>query len=109
VGLLPALTRDQIPSDLHALRDEGERALPTFRNLWATMTYSPIVFRHVWGQLLERLAQRVPGAGPRARDQARAGAVTAGLSTSDRGIVTSTSAPMTPSVAGTPTLSLTSP
>ena len=48
-------------------------------------------------------------AGPRAGDQACAGAVTAGRSTSDRGIVTRTSRPMTTSVVGTPTLSLITP
>jgi AhpD family alkylhydroperoxidase len=53
VGLLPPLTRDQVSSDLHALWDDCEATLPAFRNLWATMAHSPIVFRHVWGQLLE--------------------------------------------------------
>src|SRR5262245_3098506 len=53
MGLLAALTRDQIAPDLHALWDECERTVPAFRNLWATMASSPIVFRHVWGQLLE--------------------------------------------------------
>lgn len=59
MGLLPALTRDQISSDLHGHWDECERTLPAFRNLWATMANSPIVFRHVWGQLLE-LKRRSP-------------------------------------------------
>ena len=53
MGLLPPLTRDRIPTDLHALWDECERTLPAFRNLWATMAHSPALFRHVWGQLLE--------------------------------------------------------
>ncbi len=59
MGLLPALTRDQVSSDLHALWDDCERTLPAFRNLWASMANSPIVFRHVWGQLLE-LKRRSP-------------------------------------------------
>ena len=59
MGLLPALTRDQISPDLHVLWDDCERTLPAFRNLWATMAHSPIVFRHVWGQLLE-LKRRSP-------------------------------------------------
>ncbi len=59
MGLLPALTRDQIPPDLHALWDECDRRLPAFRNLWATMAHSPTIFRHVWGQLLE-LKRRSP-------------------------------------------------
>jgi AhpD family alkylhydroperoxidase len=57
MGLLPPLTRDQVPPDLHALWDECERTLPAFRNLWATMAHSPVIFRHVWGQLLELKAQ----------------------------------------------------
>ena len=50
--LLKPLTRDQIEPELAPLWDECERAYPDFRNLWATMAHSPIVFRHVWGQLL---------------------------------------------------------
>jgi AhpD family alkylhydroperoxidase len=59
MGLLPALTRDQVAPDLHALWDDCERTVPAFRNLWATMAHSPTVFRHVWGQLLE-LKRRSP-------------------------------------------------
>jgi AhpD family alkylhydroperoxidase len=50
--LLKPLTRDQIEPELTPLWDECERTYPDFRNLWATMAHSPIVFRHVWGQLL---------------------------------------------------------
>jgi AhpD family alkylhydroperoxidase len=50
--LLEPLTRDRIPPDLRALWDECERTYPDFRNSWATMAHSPILFRHVWGQLL---------------------------------------------------------
>jgi AhpD family alkylhydroperoxidase len=50
--LLEPLTRDQVAPELTPLWDECERAYPDFRNLWATMAHSPIVFRHVWGQLL---------------------------------------------------------
>jgi AhpD family alkylhydroperoxidase len=52
MALLKPLTRDEIPADLHALWDECERSYPDFRNLWATMAHSPIVFRSIWGQLL---------------------------------------------------------
>lgn len=52
--LLRPLTRDEIPADLLSLWDECARSLPSFANLWATMAHSPTVFRHVWGQLLER-------------------------------------------------------
>jgi AhpD family alkylhydroperoxidase len=52
VALLKPLTRDEIESELVALWDECERTYPDFRNLWATMAHSPVVFRHVWGQLL---------------------------------------------------------
>jgi AhpD family alkylhydroperoxidase len=50
--LLKPLTRDQVEPELTPLWDECERTYPDFRNLWATMAHSPIVFRHVWGQLL---------------------------------------------------------
>ena len=50
--LLKPLTRAQIAPDLHALWDECEKTYPDFRNSWATMAHSPILFRHVWGQLL---------------------------------------------------------
>ena len=50
--LLKPLTRDQVEPELAPLWDECERTYPDFRNLWATMAHSPIVFRHVWGQLL---------------------------------------------------------
>lgn len=50
--LLKPLTRDEIAPELHALWDECERTYPDFRNSWATMAHSPVVFRHVWGQLL---------------------------------------------------------
>jgi AhpD family alkylhydroperoxidase len=57
MGLLPALTRDQLPPELYPMWDECERTLPAFRNLWATMAHSPTIFRHVWGQLLELKGQ----------------------------------------------------
>jgi AhpD family alkylhydroperoxidase len=53
MGLLPALTREQVAPELRPLWDECERQAPTFRNLWATQANSPIVFRHIWGGLLE--------------------------------------------------------
>ncbi|HEV8584392.1 MAG TPA: carboxymuconolactone decarboxylase family protein [Methylomirabilota bacterium] len=53
MGLLPALTRAQIDSELRPLWDDCERLAPTFRELWATQANSPIVFRHIWGGLLE--------------------------------------------------------
>jgi len=53
MALLKPLTRHEIASDLVSLWDECERIYPDFRHLWATMAHSPIVFRHVWGQLLE--------------------------------------------------------
>jgi AhpD family alkylhydroperoxidase len=49
---LEPLTRDEIAPDLLALWDECEQAYPDFRNSWATMAHSPVLFRHVWGQLL---------------------------------------------------------
>jgi AhpD family alkylhydroperoxidase len=52
VALLKPLTRDEIGPELVPLWDECERTYPDFRNLWATMAHSPVVFRHVWGQLL---------------------------------------------------------
>jgi len=50
--LLKPLTREQVEPELAPLWDECERTYPDFRNPWATMAHSPIVFRHVWGQLL---------------------------------------------------------
>ena len=50
--LLKPLTRDEIAPELVALWDECERTYPDFRNSWATMAHSPVLFRHVWGQLL---------------------------------------------------------
>jgi AhpD family alkylhydroperoxidase len=50
--LLKPLTRDEIAPELHPLWDECERTYPDFRNSWATMAHSPVLFRHVWGQLL---------------------------------------------------------
>jgi AhpD family alkylhydroperoxidase len=38
--------------ELVPLWDECERTYPDFRNSWATMAHSPVLFRHVWGQLL---------------------------------------------------------
>ena len=52
MALLKPLTRDEIAPELHALWDECEKTYPDFRNSWATMAHSPILFRHVWGQLL---------------------------------------------------------
>src|SRR5262249_49929874 len=53
MALLKPLTREEIASDLVSLWDECERVYPDFRHLWATMAHSPIVFRPVWGQLLD--------------------------------------------------------
>src|SRR5258705_2141515 len=50
--LLKPLTREEIAPELRALWNECEAAYPDFRNSWATMAHSPILFRHVWGQLL---------------------------------------------------------
>jgi len=50
--LLKPLTRDDVAPELWPLWDACEQAYPDFRNLWATMAHSPIVFGHVWGQLL---------------------------------------------------------
>ena len=52
MALLKPLTRDDIEPELVPLWDECERTYPDFRNLWATMAHSPVIFRHVWGQLL---------------------------------------------------------
>jgi AhpD family alkylhydroperoxidase len=52
MALLKPMTRDEVAPELVELWDECERTYPDFRNLWATMAHSPIVFRHVWGQLL---------------------------------------------------------
>src|SRR5262245_64030169 len=49
---LKPLTREDIAPELRALWDDCEKAYPDFRNSWATMAHSPILFRHVWGQLL---------------------------------------------------------
>jgi hypothetical protein len=51
--LLSMLTREQVDPEVRALWDECERTYPAFKHLWATQANSPIVFRHVWGQLLE--------------------------------------------------------
>src|SRR5438445_599561 len=53
MALLTPLTRDEVAPDLVSLWDECERVYPDFRHLWATMAHSPIVIRHVWGQLLD--------------------------------------------------------
>ena len=50
--LLKPLTREEVAPELRALWDECEQAYPDFRNSWATMAHSPILFSHVWGQLL---------------------------------------------------------
>ena len=50
--LLKPLTREEVAPELRALWDECEQAYPDFCNSWATMAHSPILFRHVWGQLL---------------------------------------------------------
>jgi AhpD family alkylhydroperoxidase len=52
MALLKPLTRGELAADLLPLWDACERAYPDFRHLWATMAHSPIVFVHVWGQLL---------------------------------------------------------
>jgi len=46
-------SRDKIPEHLHRLWDACEENYPQFKNLWATMAHSPIIFRHIWGELLE--------------------------------------------------------
>ena len=51
--LMSMPTRDQVDPDVLPLWDECERVYPAFKHLWATQANSPIVFRHVWGQLLE--------------------------------------------------------
>jgi AhpD family alkylhydroperoxidase len=51
--LLPLMTREQVDAEVRPLWDECERLFPAFRHLWATQAHSPIVFRHVWGQLLD--------------------------------------------------------
>lgn len=52
MSLLKPLRREDVDPELLPLWDECERLYPDFRNLWATMANSPIVFRSVWGQLL---------------------------------------------------------
>jgi AhpD family alkylhydroperoxidase len=51
--LMSMPTREQVDPEVRPLWDECERAYPAFKHLWATQANSPIVFRHVWGQLLE--------------------------------------------------------
>jgi len=53
MALLPALTRDEVPAELHPLWDECAARYPQFRHLWGTMAHSPTIFRHIWGELLE--------------------------------------------------------
>jgi AhpD family alkylhydroperoxidase len=53
MALLPMVTRDDVRPELRALWDDCERLAPTFKHLWATQANSPIVFRHIWGELLE--------------------------------------------------------
>jgi AhpD family alkylhydroperoxidase len=50
--LLPALTREQIPPELHPLWDQCAAQVPEFRHLWSTMAHSPTIFRFIWGELL---------------------------------------------------------
>ena len=57
--LLTMPTREQVDAEVRALWDECERTYPAFKHLWATQANSPIIFRHVWGQLLE-LKRRSP-------------------------------------------------
>ena len=57
--LLTMPTREQVDPEVRALWDECERTYPAFKHLWATQANSPIIFRHVWGQLLE-LKRRSP-------------------------------------------------
>jgi AhpD family alkylhydroperoxidase len=52
MALLEPLTREDLPPDLRPIWDECERVYPDFRSSWATMAHSPVLFRHVWGQLL---------------------------------------------------------
>jgi AhpD family alkylhydroperoxidase len=52
MALLKPLTREEVTPELRPLWDACEQVYPDFRNLWATMAHSPIVFGHVWGQLL---------------------------------------------------------
>ena len=57
--LMTMPTREQVDPEVRALWDECERTYPAFKHLWATQANSPIIFRHVWGQLLE-LKRRSP-------------------------------------------------
>ena len=57
--LLAMPTREQVDPEVRTLWDECERVYPAFKHLWATQANSPIIFRHVWGQLLE-LKRRSP-------------------------------------------------
>ena len=57
--LMTMPTRQQVDPEVRALWDECERTYPAFKHLWATQAHSPIIFRHVWGQLLE-LKRRSP-------------------------------------------------
>ena len=52
MALLRPLGRDDVSPELWPLWDECERVYPDFRHSWATMAHSPVLFRHVWGQLL---------------------------------------------------------
>jgi hypothetical protein len=52
---LKVLTRDEIAAELRAPWDECEKAYPDFRNSWATLATSPILFRY--GELLWRTTQ----------------------------------------------------
>ena len=51
--LMTMPTRESVDPEVRALWDECERTYPAFKHLWATQANSPIIFRHVWGQLLE--------------------------------------------------------
>src|SRR5262247_1095024 len=57
--LMTMPTRESVDPEVRALWDKCERTYPAFKHLWATQANSPIVFRHVWGQLLE-LKRRSP-------------------------------------------------
>ena len=57
--LMTMPTREQLDPEVRALWDECERTYPAFKHLWATQANSPIIFRHVWSQLLE-LKRRSP-------------------------------------------------
>lgn len=51
--LLKPLQREHVAPELHHLWDACQEHFPAFSNLWATMANSPIVFKSIWGGLVE--------------------------------------------------------